>query len=75
MRAAAIRLVRAQIVIMLVGNKADLKHLRAVTVEASSEYAENESLSFIETSALDAHNVDEAFNSVLKEIFENSRYV
>lgn len=63
----------SKIVIMLVGNKADLKHLRAVTIEASSEYAENESLSFIETSALDAHNVDEAFNSVLKEIFENSR--
>ena len=58
---------------MLVGNKADLKHLRAVTVDSASEFSENESLSFIETSALDAHNVENAFNTVLKEIFENCR--
>ena len=64
-----------QIVIMLVGNKADLKHLRAVSIETASEYSENESLSFIETSALDAHNVEDAFNTVLKEIFEHNRCV
>ena len=61
--------------IMLVGNKADLKHLRAVSIETASEYSENESLSFIETSALDAHNVEDAFNTVLKEIFEHNRCV
>jgi len=60
---------------MLVGNKADLKHLRAVSIETASEYSENESLSFIETSALDAHNVEDAFNTVLKEIFEHNRCV
>lgn len=59
---------------MLVGNKADLKHLRAVTVESASEFSENEALSFIETSALDGNKVEEAFNTVLKEIFENCRY-
>lgn len=63
----------SKIVIMLVGNKADLKHLRAVSIETASEYSENESLSFIETSALDAHNVEDAFNTVLKEIFEHNR--
>ena len=60
---------------MLVGNKADLKHLRAVSIETASEYSENESLSFIETPALDAHNVEDAFNTVLKEIFEHNRCV
>lgn len=63
----------SKIVIMLVGNKADLKHLRAVTVESASEFSENEALSFIETSALDGNKVEEAFNTVLKEIFENCR--
>lgn len=76
----------SNIVIMLVGNKSDLKHLRAVPTEEakafSCEYyvvishavdlthilfacvAEN-GLSFIETSALDASNVEAAFQNIL----------
>jgi len=54
------------IVIMLVGNKSDLKHLRAVSTEEAKDFAEKNSLSFIETSALDATNVDTAFFSILK---------
>lgn len=57
------------IVIMLVGNKCDLKHLRAVGTGEGTELAENQKLSFIETSALDATNVEEAFVSILSEIY------
>ena len=53
------------IVIMLVGNKSDLRHLREVPTEAAKEYAEKNALSFIETSALDATNVELAFQNIL----------
>jgi hypothetical protein len=50
---------------MLVGNKSDLKHLRAVPTEESKEFASQNGLSFIETSALDASNVELAFQNEL----------
>ena len=59
----------ANIVIMLIGNKTDLKHLRAVATEDAQSYAEKESLSFIETSALEATNVEKAFQTTLAEIY------
>ncbi|KAG1330754.1 ras-related protein Rab11D [Cocos nucifera] len=57
------------IVIMLVGNKTDLEDQRAVTTEDASELAQKENLSFLETSALEATNVETAFQTVLTEIF------
>jgi len=59
----------ANIVIMLIGNKTDLKHLRAVATEDAQGYAEKEGLSFIETSALEATNVENAFQTILAEIY------
>jgi Ras-related protein Rab-11A len=59
----------SNIVIMLVGNKSDLKHLRAVSTDEGREFAEKHSLSFIETSALDATNVEQAFTQLLTEIY------
>nr|POE82508.1 isoform 2 of ras-related protein rab-11b [Quercus suber] len=53
------------IVIMLVGNKSDLRHLRAVPTEEAKEFASTNGLSFIETSALDASNVELAFQNEL----------
>lgn len=58
----------ANIVIMLVGNKADLRHLRAVSVEDATAFAERENTFFIETSALESMNVDKAFTEVLTQI-------
>ena len=74
----------ANIVIMLVGNKSDLKHLRAVPTASAEEFAgpssslsllfsfvdafdisEPNHLSFMETSALDASNVEAAFQQIL----------
>ncbi|GLJ26597.1 hypothetical protein SUGI_0516260 [Cryptomeria japonica] len=57
------------IVIMLVGNKCDLANLRAVQTEDAKEFAQKEGLFFLETSALEATNVESAFLTVLTEIF------
>merc|ERR1712118_413622 len=46
------------IAVLLVGNKSDLKHLRAVSTSEAAEFAEKQGLAAIETSALDATNVD-----------------
>ncbi|KAI6203814.1 hypothetical protein M3Y94_00600200 [Aphelenchoides besseyi] len=59
------------IVIMLVGNKSDLRHLRAVPTEEATAYAESNQLSFIETSALDSTNVEKAFTNILTEIYKS----
>ncbi|RZC73380.1 hypothetical protein C5167_048860 [Papaver somniferum] len=59
----------SNIVIMLIGNKTDLKHLRAVATEDAQSFAEKEGLSFIETSALEAINVEKAFQTILGEIY------
>lgn len=58
----------SNIVIMLVGNKADLRHLRAVSTEDSKAFAEKENTFFMETSALESMNVDNAFTEVLTQI-------
>jgi len=56
---------------MLVGNKSDLRHLRAVPTEEARAYAERNQLSFIETSALDSTNVEAAFTNSLTEIYRS----
>lgn len=58
----------SNIVIMLAGNKSDLNHLRAVSPEDAQILAEKEGLSFLETSALEALNVENAFHTILAEI-------
>ncbi|EAA65753.1 hypothetical protein AN0347.2 [Aspergillus nidulans FGSC A4] len=58
----------SNIVIMLVGNKSDLRHLRAVPTEEAKQFASENNLSFIETSALDASNVELAFQNILTGI-------
>ncbi|MBN3272872.1 RB11A protein, partial [Polyodon spathula] len=59
----------SNIVIMLVGNKSDLRHLRAVPTDEARAFAEKNGLSFIETSALDSSNVELAFQTSLTEIY------
>lgn len=60
------------ICIMLVGNKCDLRHLREVPTDTAKDFAEKNGLFFIETSALDATNVDLAFQTILTEIYRQS---
>lgn len=59
----------SSIVIMLIGNKADLVELRAVPTEDAVEFAESQGLFFFETSALSGENVEAAFSKVLEEIY------
>ncbi|KAL2155366.1 hypothetical protein VTH82DRAFT_107 [Thermothelomyces myriococcoides] len=60
----------SNIVIMLVGNKTDQRHLRAVPTEDAKNFASENGLSFIETSALEATNVDLAFQNILTSIYQ-----
>ncbi|KAI9286044.1 small GTPase [Umbelopsis sp. AD052] len=59
----------SNIVIMLVGNKSDLRHLRAVPTDEAKQFAADNGLSFIETSALDSSNVELSFQRILTEIY------
>ena len=59
----------ASIVAMLVGNKCDQRRQQAVDVEDAKDFAEDNNLAFIETSAKDATNVDLAFETILIEIY------
>ena len=60
----------SNIVFMLVGNKADLCHLRVVTPEEGQELSEREGLYFMETSALESTNVETTFKNVLTQIYK-----
>lgn len=60
----------SNIVIMLAGNKSDLNHLRGVAEHDARLFAEKEGLSFLETSALEAHNVEKAFQTILLDIYQ-----
>ena len=57
------------IVVMLIGNKSDLRHLVAVSTEDGKSFAQRENLYFMETSALEATNVENAFAEVLTHIY------
>lgn len=61
----------SNIVVMLVGNKIDLRNQRSVPTEDGSRLAKERSLAFIETSALDFTNVEQAFERILTEIYNN----
>jgi small GTP-binding protein len=58
----------SSICVMLVGNKCDLIETRAVSAEEGIGFAKTENLLFIETSALDATNVQESFKRLITEI-------
>ncbi|KAE8708978.1 Ras-related protein RABA2c [Hibiscus syriacus] len=58
------------VVIMMAGNKSDLNHLRAVSKEDAESFADKEGLSFLETSALDASNIENAFQTMLLDIYQ-----
>ncbi|KAG1143142.1 hypothetical protein G6F37_012514 [Rhizopus arrhizus] len=60
------------VVIMLVGNKVDLSESsREVGTEEGRSLAEEEGLLFIETSALDATNIDTAFTTLIGKLCSN----
>jgi len=58
-------------VVLLVGNKCDLVKNREVSYEEGQEFANKNNFLFIETSALNGNNVENAFVSLIKNIIEN----
>lgn len=62
----------SKIVVMLIGNKCDLADSRQVEVSEGTACAAKFGLSFLETSALDATNVEESFKTVLTEIYKQA---
>merc|ERR1711998_542314 len=58
-------------VIMLIGNKSDLDHRRAVSTKEGEQFAEENGLIFLETSAKTAANVEQAFVKTAEKIYEN----
>ena len=61
-----------KIVIMIIGNKADLSQTREVEENIAKEFCQNQKLFFFETSALDGTNVENAFKSLLIEIYKQN---
>jgi small GTP-binding protein len=55
--------------IILVGNKTDLKWLRAVSYQSGENFARDNGLLFVEASALDSSNVSHAFEFLLNNIY------
>lgn len=53
----------------LVGNKSDLRHLRAISRDEASEFAKSNGMKFMETSALDADNIEPTFKEMIHEIY------
>jgi len=58
-------------VIMLIGNKKDLDAQRDVTYEEAAQFAKENGLIFIESSAKTGENVEEAFLKTAKLIFQS----
>ncbi|KAJ0054193.1 hypothetical protein Pint_02847 [Pistacia integerrima] len=57
--------------IMLIGNKCDLAHRRAVSKEEGEQFAKENGLLFLEASARTAQNVEEAFIKTAAKILQN----
>ncbi|EGR27525.1 Ras-related protein ric2, putative, partial [Ichthyophthirius multifiliis] len=56
--------------ILLVGNKTDISNLRTVSKQEGLEFAKTHKIQFIEVSALENINIDQAFMIVVQQIYE-----
>ena len=58
--------------IIIVGNKCDVEDgERQVTIEEGKNYAENKGYHFYETSAKTGQNIQEAFNDIFEQLYQN----
>ena len=59
--------------VYLVGNKIDLENDREITKEEAEFFAQKENIKYIETSAIKNMKVNEAFTSLLNDIYRNKQ--
>ena len=59
-----------EVTIMLIGNKCDLEERRQISKEQGEEKAKSFGFSFLETSALSGENLENGFESLIKEIYQ-----
>ena len=55
---------------ILIGNKCDLEEKRAVTYQEGKDFADSNGMKFIETSAKTCQQVNEAFETLTREIIK-----
>lgn len=60
----------SNMVVMLIGNKSDLEHRRAVSLDEGKQFAKENGLVFMETSAKTACNVENAFIQTAAGIYD-----
>ena len=60
-------------IILLVGNKCDLEDERKVSFQEGKDFADNNGIKFIETSAKTNQNVDEAFEILIDKVIKNNK--
>lgn len=58
---------------LLVGNKSDLESKKVVNTNTAKEFAESMNIPFLETSAKDSQNVEEAFFAMARQIKDSMR--
>ena len=57
------------IVILLIGNKSDMEDKREVKRVAAAEWAAKHQIAYVETSATQGTNVQEAFELIINEVY------
>jgi GTPase SAR1 family protein len=57
--------------VILIGNKLDLKSKRVIPSEQAAKFAEKYNMPYIETSGLDGSNVNAAFETLVKGLNKN----
>eukprot|EP01080_Neovahlkampfia_damariscottae_P011667 gene11667-4903_t len=61
--------------LVLVGNKADKTNKRVVSQEQAKQYAEEQKMPYVETSAREAYQVDTAFTTVIDCVVQSRNYL
>ena len=59
-------------VIILIGNKNDLKEQREVSTEEGENKAKMFKMAYMETSALDGNNIENAFNELINTVYKKN---
>lgn len=64
----------SEIVLLVIGNKTDLEERRIISPEEGKAFADSHQLLYMETSAKTGDSVDEAFTTVVEQIYNHAFY-